>query len=183
MKRSQAAGKAVGEAVPSWKYRITQARSPRKKPTCRMRTMERVGRTIVPKVISAQTVPMAMMPVRLADQSANVTRDGLEKTIPIERASVGRATVGIQAIRAPATMALKITRVQEAAKASGGGGAPPGGGGWGGGGGAVERAKASRIARRVTSSIERLCRDAAEVKEQVRRGCVGAARSKARTVG
>src|SRR4030067_1654124 len=132
MKGSQAAGKAGGEALPSWKYRITQARSPRKKPTCRMRTMDRVGRTIVPKVISAQTVPMVMMPVRLADQSANVTRDGLEKTIPIERASVGRATVGIQAIRAPATMALKITRVQEAAKSSGGRRTPraEGAGGW-----------------------------------------------------
>src|SRR3989337_499215 len=134
MKRSPAAGKADDEAVPSWKYRITQAPNPRKNPICRMRTIVRVGRIIVPKVISAQTVPMAMMPVRLADQSANVTRDGLEKTIPIERASVGRATVGIQAIRAPATMALKITRVQEAAKASGGGRGPLGGGGVGGGG-------------------------------------------------
>src|SRR4030067_2339462 len=106
MKGSQAAGKAGGEALPSWKYRITQARSPRKRPPCRMRTMDRVGRTIVPKVISAQTVPMVMMPVRLADQSANVTRDGLEKTIPIQRASVGGATGGVAAVGGAGPAAL-----------------------------------------------------------------------------
>src|SRR3970040_1576945 len=120
MKRSQAAGKADAEAVPSWKYRITQAPSPRKNPICRMRTIVRVGRIIVPNVISAQTVPMAMIPVRLADQSAKDTSDGLEKTMPIERVSVGKATGWNQAIKAAATMALHITRVHEAAKASGG---------------------------------------------------------------
>src|SRR3990172_2168127 len=99
---------------------MAQAASPRKNPTSRMRTIDRVGKTIVPKVISAQMVPITMIPVRLADQPANETRDGLEKTMPIERVRVGRATVGIQAIRAPATMALKITHGQEAANASGG---------------------------------------------------------------
>jgi len=36
-----------------------------------MRTIDRVGKTIVPKVISAQMVPITMIPVRLADQPAN----------------------------------------------------------------------------------------------------------------
>src|SRR3990172_6144199 len=120
MKRSQAAGKASLPAVPSWKYRITQASRPRKNPTSRMRTMVRVGRTIVPKVIKAQIVPMTTIPAELLDHPAKLISPGLLKTMPIERVRVGRATYGIQAIRDPATMALKITRVQLAAKASGG---------------------------------------------------------------
>ena len=39
--------------------------------------------------------------------------------MPMVRKSTGRAVLGIQAISEPATMALKITSVQEAAKASG----------------------------------------------------------------
>ena len=40
-------------------------------------------------------------------------------TMPIVWKSTGRAVFGIQAIKEPATMALNITRVQEAAKARG----------------------------------------------------------------
>jgi hypothetical protein len=82
--------------------------------------MVRVGRIIVTKVINAQIVPITMMPVVPADQSAKLVRLGLLNTIPIERVRVGKATNGIQAINAPATMALKITSVQLAAKAKGG---------------------------------------------------------------
>jgi hypothetical protein len=85
-----------------------------------MRTIVRVGRIMVTNVITAHTVPMTKIPILLADQAAKSTRPGLEKTIPIERVRVGRATRGIQAMSEPATMALKITRVQLAANASGG---------------------------------------------------------------
>src|SRR3970040_1702488 len=89
MKRSHAAGKASGAAVPSWKYRITQASSPRKKPTSRMRTIVRVGRIMVRKVITAQIVPMTKIPVELADQSAKLTSDGFEKMMPMEQGEEG----------------------------------------------------------------------------------------------
>ncbi len=40
-------------------------------------------------------------------------------TMPIVRKSTGKAVLGIQAISEPATIALKMTRVQLAEKASG----------------------------------------------------------------
>ena len=46
-------------------------------------------------------------------------KDGLLKTIPMVRNSTGKAVFGIQAMSDPATIALKITRVQLAANARG----------------------------------------------------------------
>ena len=55
----------------------------------------------------------------MPDQSPNETNPGLFRTIPIVWNNTGKAVFGIQAIKDPATMALKMTSVQLAAKASG----------------------------------------------------------------
>ena len=79
----------------------------------------RVGRIIVPKVIKVQTDPITMMPAVEPDHSANDRMPSFPSTIPMVWNSVGRALDGIHAISEPATMALKITSVHEAANANG----------------------------------------------------------------
>jgi hypothetical protein len=74
---------------------------------------------MVIKVISAQIVPITMIPVVVEDQLAKLVKDGLLAMIPMALNKTGIAVLGIQAIKEPATMALKITRVQLAANARG----------------------------------------------------------------
>ncbi len=78
-----------------------------------------MGMIIRTKVMSVQIVPMMTIPAAVDDQVAKSTNPWLPMTMPIVRKRTGKAVLGIQAISEPATMALKITRVHEAAKARG----------------------------------------------------------------
>ena len=81
--------------------------------------MVRVGRIISTNVMTAQMAPTITTPAGVTDQLAKSTKPWLPVTMPMVRKRTGRAVWGIQAISEPATMALKITSVQEAAKARG----------------------------------------------------------------